>query len=286
VKEDAIIFPYADDTFPIWYLLYVERKRQDISAITWTFLPFNWQIESTERIHPNLSFPFNKMSINELRHHDLNEIRKNRLKKILLTNLEKFPLYIYSGVKDEVQIQKDYLFLPDGVFFRLFSKENNEELKRELLKRDLRFLVRGIGDGIVFRDRIVLEIMNNYSFAYNERGNIYQLIDVDMAITEYKKALAITPSYLVSQFNLGVAYANKKDCDRALEIFEKIKKENPGYNSSLLHYGFGLVYQNKWIIDKAIDEYEMALKIDPDNLYAKQMLEAIKQQKISPVIPK
>jgi tetratricopeptide (TPR) repeat protein len=279
LKEEAIIFPYGDSIFPIWHLLYVEERRSDISVLTSESLLCSWYIELIKKIHPTVSFPFNKIAIKDFKYHNLNEVKKDRLKRTIFANFGRFPIYVGFTAKKEAEIQKDYLFLPDGVFFRLFSKESNEELKRELLKRNLQFVVRGICDEIIPKDKTVSEIMNSYSAAYSERGNLYRLIDVDMSIAEYKKALTISPSLLPIQLNLGFAYLNDKDYDKAIEIFKKIAKEFPDYQPSLVHSGLGLVYQNKSRIDDAIKEYKIALRLDPNNARAKQMLEAIKEQK-------
>ncbi|MBU1261701.1 tetratricopeptide repeat protein [bacterium] len=277
LKEDAIIFSYGDyDTFPSGYLLYTEERRRDISALCWTFLTCDWHIEPIERDHPAVSFPFEKIAIKDLRYHNLNEVRRDRLKKIVLANLEKFPVYSGSGVKDEAGIQKNYLFLPDGVFFRLLPKTTDKEGLKIGLKKGLQFFLRGINDKSISKDRVASKIIDNYSLSYNDRGNLWQGIDIDRAITDYKNGLAITPSYPPSELNLGFAYVNKKDYEKAMEIFRKVAKENPDYNPSLLHYGFGLVYQNKGMPDKARQEYKIALKIDPNNTYAKQGLEGIK----------
>ena len=101
-------------------------------------------------------------------------------------------------------------------------------------------------------------------------------MDADKAITEYKNALAIIPSYAPSQLNLGFAHLNKKDYNRAMEIFIGVSKEVPTYNPSLVHYGLGQVYQNKRMKEKAIKEYEIVLEIDPNNNLAKDRLLNIK----------
>jgi len=277
LKEDAIIFSYGDyDTFPLYCLFYAEERRRDISPLCWTFLTCDWHIESIERAHPAVSFPFGKIAIKDLKYHNLSEVRRDRLKRTILANLENFPIYVGSGVKDEAGIQKDYLFLPDGVFFRLLSKETDKNVLKVELKKGLQFFLRGINVESISKDKIASGIISNYSLSYNERGNLWQGIDLDKATLEYKNALAINPSYPFSQLNLGFAYFNKKDYEKAMEIFRKVAEENPNYNPSLLHYGFGLVYQKKGALNKAIKEYELALKINPNNIYAKQMLEQIK----------
>ncbi|MEK9148718.1 MAG: DUF2723 domain-containing protein, partial [Candidatus Desantisbacteria bacterium] len=232
LKEDAIIFSYGDyDTFPPDYLLYVEGRRRDITALCWTFLPCDWHIESIENLHSKVSFPFNKIAIKNLKYCDLQAVRRERLQKIILENLFRFPIYVGSGVKQEGGIEEGYLFLPDSFFFRLMEKETDKDRLKVELEGRPQFFLRGMNNKI-FKDRVASEIIGNYSLSYNERGNLWQGIDIDRAILEYKNALAISPSYPPSQLNLGFAYINKKDYDRAMEVFIKVAEENPNYNPS------------------------------------------------------
>jgi tetratricopeptide (TPR) repeat protein len=282
LKEEAMIFSYKDyDTFPLCYFSYVEGRRKDISVFCWTSLICDWHIEPIKRFHPKILFPFNKMAIKaitQMRDYDLRGVRRNRFTKIVSENLIKFPIYISSGAKEEGEIGKNHLLLPEGLFFRLFEKGTDRDKLMIELEKNPQFFLRGLNDKTVSKDRVASGIRGNYSLIFNERGNFWQGVDVDRAITNYKNALALTPFYPPSQLNLGFAYIDKKDYDHAMEVFGKMAEENPNYNPSLLHYGFGLVYQNREMIDKAIEEYELALKINPNNIYAKHSLQTIKQQ--------
>ena len=195
LKEDSLIFSYGDyETFPLYYLLYVEKRRQDISVLCWTFLVCDWHIESIERLHPEVSFPFNKIAIKDLRYCDLQAVRRERLEKIISENFAVFPIYTGFGVKNEAGIEKDYLFIPDSLFFRLLEKETDRDRLRMGLEREPQFFLRGLNDKAIFKDRVASEVIGNYSLSYNERGNLWQGMDVDKATLEYKNALAIIPS--------------------------------------------------------------------------------------------
>ncbi|MBU0482858.1 MAG: DUF2723 domain-containing protein, partial [Proteobacteria bacterium] len=277
LKEDAIIFSYGDyDTFPLYCLFYAEERRRDISPLCWTFLTCDWHIESIKRLHPEVLFPFNKIAIKELRYCDLQGVRRERLQKIISENFSRFPIYVNSGAKQEGGIEKSHFFLPEGLFFRLLEKGTDRDRLKIELERNLEFFLRGLNNKTIFKDRVASGIMSNYSLSYNERGNLWQGVDIDKAIFEYKNALAINPSYSSSKLNLGFAYLNAKDYEKAMGIFREMAKEDPDYNPSLIHYGLGQVYRNKGGVDEAIKEYKMALRVDPNNLLAKQMLEQIK----------
>jgi tetratricopeptide (TPR) repeat protein len=277
LKKNAIIFPYGDaTTFPLWYLLYGENRRQDISFLTWILLSCDWHIEAVAKNHNHHSFHFDKIAVNDLRYHNLNGVIVERSKRIITDNFGRFPIYVGPGMD-----QKDYLLFSDGVFFRLLPKETKgDRLSKELENSKPHFFLRGINDNSIFKDRIVnSELITNYPSSFNSRGNLYRTINLAKAISEYKTALTINPSYMPAQLNLAFAYVDTKNYDKAISLFRNIAKKDPNYEPSLVHYGFGLVYQNKSMIKEAIKEYNAALEIDPNNTYAKQKLEEM--QKIS-----
>ena len=275
LKEDAIIFSYGDyDIFPLYYLLYVEGRRKDISALCWTFLTCDWHIEPIKRLHPAISFPFEKIAIKNLRYHNLSEVRKDRLKRIILANIGRFSIYIGPGVD-----RGNYLLIPDGVFFRLLSKNiDRDRIKEELMNSEPIFSLRRVKEA-GFKDMVASKIISNYAATYCERGNLYGSLNLnEKAIIEYKKALNLNIDCLWAdlQFNLALTYTILKDYINAENEFKKLLKKKPDYKPNIIHYHLGLIYQDKGMINEAIREYKMVLKIDPNNAIAKQMLEAIK----------
>jgi hypothetical protein len=118
LKKNAVIFPYGDaPSFPLWYLLYTENRRQDTSSLTWILLSCDWHIEAVKKTHPHHSLFFDKIAVNDLRYHNLNEVIIERLKRIITDNFGKFPIYVGPGID-----QKEHLLLPDGVFLDYFPR--------------------------------------------------------------------------------------------------------------------------------------------------------------------
>jgi tetratricopeptide (TPR) repeat protein len=278
LKENAIIFSEdIYDTFSLWYPLYVEERKKDVSLFSWMLLPCDWHVESIKKLHPNISLPFTKILNKDLKYLNLLAIKKERFEDTVSANLENFPIYVKFKINEESDVQNRYNLLPDGIFFRLLPKDfAKDKLKKELDKGP-QLLLRGINDKKIFKDRIIIP---EYALIFNERGLIYQGMDIKKAIIEYKKALAIDPFYLSSLLNLGFVYVNNGDYDKAIKSFKKVLKKNPNYNPSLTHCGLGLVYQNKGMIDEAIRKYKMALDIDPNNILAKQSLQTIEQKNL------
>ncbi|MEW6104685.1 MAG: DUF2723 domain-containing protein [bacterium] len=123
LKKEAIILCYGDyDAFSLYYLQYGEERRNDTSNLVWMFLGCDWHIEAIKKSHPNIAFPFNPIPYKELKYYNLGEVINERLNGIITSNFEKFPFYVGPGVDRERGIRENFLLLPEGAFFRLFSK--------------------------------------------------------------------------------------------------------------------------------------------------------------------
>lgn len=231
LKERAVIFPYGDYcTFPIWYLKYVEKRREDIVVLTWMFLACGWHISSIKNINSDISFPFPNIPYKDLKYYNISQTINERLSRIINNNISKFPIYVGPGVKDKI---KDFILCPEGVFFKLLKKEKPDG--------EIRFLIRKFG---AF-DRVSSLIFNNYSLAFNEMGNLYRKSNINKAIYFYKKALDIEPLYHNSRLNLVFCYIDKGEYDNARKELEIILEKDKDFNPALVHYAFRLIDANR-----------------------------------------
>jgi tetratricopeptide (TPR) repeat protein len=238
-------------------------------------LSWSWYIKHIAKKWPKISFPFDQDTL--MKYRNLPGIRDERFDKIVVSNIAKFPVYVGPGTEEYVQ---NFLSFPKGALFKLLPtsiEKEKEKIAQELEKNKLEFIVRGTGRNI-FKDREALKTLYNYSAICNIKGDFYRQyqIDIEKAISEYKKALELDPCNLHSRLNLAFAYLEKGELDGAKCEFERVIEENKNFNPSFVHYGLGLVYQNKGMIEQARREYKIALNIDPTNTYAKQMLKKCK----------
>ena len=110
--------------------------------------------------------------------------------------------------------------------------------------------------------------------AYYNRGNAYDdKGEVDIAIADFTKAIALNPNYALAYNNRGNAYGRKGDYDRAIADFGRAIKLNPkdadAYNNR------GLAYDDKGNKEKAIADYRKVLEIDPSNQVGKDGLKRL-----------
>jgi tetratricopeptide (TPR) repeat protein len=84
----------------------------------------------------------------------------------------------------------------------------------------------------------------------------------DEAITFYKGAIALDPSSMDANYNLGVVYGKKGMLDESMAAYERVLANNQ--NHAQAHNNLGSTYEKKRMADKAHTEYEKAVAADPN----------------------
>ena len=84
----------------------------------------------------------------------------------------------------------------------------------------------------------------------SDPGSFYN----DMALEHSLKALEISPTFVRTYYEIAQAYLNKKDYQKAIEWFEKVKVLNP--EVKLSHWYLGITYAQKGDLNKAAQVIE------------------------------
>jgi tetratricopeptide (TPR) repeat protein len=107
------------------------------------------------------------------------------------------------------------------------------------------------------------EGLHRLAVMYNKIGIAYhQLADYRAALENYKRALAIDPTYAEVINNVGVVYYAQRDYGRAIRQYESALKHSP--NSASFHGNLGTAYFARKKYDKALESYKTALDLDPN----------------------
>ncbi len=96
-----------------------------------------------------------------------------------------------------------------------------------------------------------------------ELGNAYfDSAQFDKAVETYAKALAINPKNADVRTDMGIMYRRKGNFDRAIEEFKKAAEDDPKHVNS--RYNLGIVYlHDKGDLQAAVKAWEDYLKVEP-----------------------
>jgi tetratricopeptide (TPR) repeat protein len=99
--------------------------------------------------------------------------------------------------------------------------------------------------------------------AHNGLGRVlYMDGRIDEAVASYRRALEIERDYYHAQFNLGLAFADRRQYDEALGCFERAARLHPGRAEP--RYRTASVLSAQGRDELAIAELQRAVEIDPD----------------------
>lgn len=100
----------------------------------------------------------------------------------------------------------------------------------------------------------------NLGVAYNQKK------DVDKAILNYERAALLKKDNINALFNLGFCHEEKKDLAKALENYKKAVEIDPSFKEAL--YRMGLIYQERKEYSPAYDMFRKVVEIDHEYMAA------------------
>jgi tetratricopeptide (TPR) repeat protein len=100
-----------------------------------------------------------------------------------------------------------------------------------------------------------------YAFAYMNRGLAYaEKGNIDLAMKDYDRTIALDPSYAQAYINRGVLYGKLGQQDRAREDYDAAIARDP--SNGLAYYNRGIVFGELGQVQRAIEDYSVAIKLN------------------------
>ncbi len=115
-------------------------------------------------------------------------------------------------------------------------------------------------DKAIALDPYNVRILNNRGVVYYDKG------ELDLALTDYDKAIALDPREATAFNNRGNLYSHKGELGLALADYDKAISLDP--SEALAFTNRGNVYEVKGELDLALADYNKAIVLDPHNAVA------------------
>lgn len=144
------------------------------------------------------------------------------------------------------------------------EREFSEEMVPDLINEGTELLSQGRVDEAlyIFENAAQFEVEYedlyfNYAIALNKKG------DEEKAVEMYRKALGIWPEYSEALNNLANIYMRQNRIDEAIPMLEKAVREFPDQNYPKGYNNLGKAYARSGDIGKAISNFTRAIELDP-----------------------
>jgi Tfp pilus assembly protein PilF len=105
-----------------------------------------------------------------------------------------------------------------------------------------------------------------------------QMGNIEHAIEECKKAVALDPDFGNAWNDLGAYFTEKREFDQAIPFFEKACKSKNYDTQEYAHYNLARVYLQKEMLVSAQKQLKLAIKKNPGFVPAKTMLANLDSQ--------
>lgn len=111
-----------------------------------------------------------------------------------------------------------------------------------------------------------------------EIGDIYQRLGLyKEAVDEYKKAIALRPTFVDIKNKLGVVYRDVRDYSRSVRELEEAVSINPDYTPATLN--LGITYYTMGQMEKAKAEWLKVLHKNPNDKMAQMYMNLIAEKR-------
>ena len=156
----------------------------------------------------------------------------------------------------------------------LFRQQINKIPTADLYKKAMEFYDKNQNDkALVVLDRCIQQKINLESSYYKRANCKTALGKTQEAIADLENSLRLNAQSYAANFNLGGLYFESKNYEKAVLFYEKAVLVN--INSDDAYYRLAETYQKLGRKNDALQNCQKALKINPSNVYAKNLMKTL-----------
>lgn len=253
LEANSILLIMGDTfAFPLWYLHFVEKVREDVILIDKLELRYAWYCENLKKRYPELSFEPGASKSDPA-------LISERFIDIVKRNIEKRAIYIPLPFADEVV--ESHLLIPNGIVHKILPKNlPTSRIMDEITRSTFTFKYRKTG---IFMEERTKHNYENYAIAYETRGRfLAERLLYDDAIFCFNEAIKIDPNKPGIFYNLGTLYQKKARLNEAISAYKKALLLD---KKIFIYHSLGACYLELGMFDKAISQFKEALNISPND---------------------
>ncbi|KAL9645185.1 hypothetical protein ABK040_002386 [Willaertia magna] len=203
------------------------------------------------------------------------------------TCYERAALHLRKCIELNSELHKPHIDLARTLtkLEKKYSKTSNSDLEEiiDLYDKALQLIELSRQRMITSKSAKEDHISNKQlSHVYFEKGLLNNKLPyrITQSIKDFTKAIELNDSFADAYFNRGIIYYHKqKEIEKALQDFNKVLDLNPKDVESIVERA--LIYLELRKKDEATKEFEVVMKLDPNNATAARFLEFLKRN-VSP----